>query len=299
MKIFFFLFIVFIQALVHQISFAQELDQKPEELPAQTVEPQVEQPAHEEPKTSTKILNIKAGASLQNYRYEEPGLISHTGILIGAWLNWNYDVPYYKGAVHAEINTGHIDYDGALCDVNSGNCVDYKSKTSELIIRLSHRLGIEITDNFQIFAGVGYRYLFDKGEGAGFYRRIGDYWILPLGFTSSIMWDELNTKVVFDYEYDHFLFGQIQSKLSDVNSTYSDVKHPQNRGRAQRIMLGFEPLPDVDSPHPWMFYFFFEDWAIPQSERAELLINGAHSGKFFYEPENRSNAYGLRVGWSY
>jgi len=247
----------------------------------------------------SKPLNIKAGATLQNYRYEEPGLMSHTGILIGAWLNWNYEVPFYKGAVQSEINTGRIDYDGALCDVNSGNCVEYKSKTNDLIFRVSHRLGFEVNEQLQLFVGLGYRYLFDKGEGTGFYRRVGEYWMLPFGFSTCVMWTELNTKVVFDYEYDHFIAGKIESKLSDVNSTYSDVKHLQNKGRAQRLMVGFEPQVEVDNPHPWMFYFFYENWAIPQSESAELLINGQRSGQLFYEPENRSNAYGLRIGWAY
>lgn len=295
MKFFLSVFILIFQIAVR----AEEPDLQPEDQvskPAQeALVPEKESP----PPTSSKPLNIKAGATLQNYRYEEPGLISHTGVLIGAWLNWGYEVPYYKGTIQSEINTGHIDYDGALCDVNSGDCVDYKSKTTELIIRISHRLGIDVTETFQVFAGLGYRYLYDKGEGVGFYRRIGDYWIVPLGFTTSVMWEELNTKVIFDYEFNYFLSGQMQSKLSDVNSTYSDVKHPQNRGRAQRITVGFEPQPEVDTPHPWMFYFFYENWSIPQSDRAELLINGSRSGKFFYEPENRSNAYGLRVGWSY
>lgn len=277
--------ILFCQIAVSSEVRGDELDLQPE--------PQVAPPV------LPKSLNIKAGATLQNYRYEEPGLISHSGVLIGAWLNWNYEVPFYKGAVHSEINTGRIDYDGALCDVKTGDCVDYKAKTTELIVRISHRLGLEVTEAFQVFAGLGYRYLYDKGDGAGFYRRIGDYWILPLGFTASLMWSERNTKVIFDYEYDYFLSGKIESKLSDVNSTYSDVKHSQNRGRAQRIMIGFEPQPEAESSRPWMFYFFYENWSIPQSERAELFIGGEHSGKFFYEPENLSNAYGLRVGWAY
>lgn len=282
---------------------------KPLPLPPPLNSPAVKEPSPTEPVLDESLaeslnpFHLKVGASLQNYRYEEPALMSHTGVLIGAWLDWLYKVPYYTGSLHAEMNTGKLDYNGALCDVNTGDCHEYKSKTNDVILRATHRFSFSADEIFQhpvqIFFGVGYRYLYDKGDGVGFYRRIGQYWILPVGFTTSVMWNELKTKVVFDYEFDYFLAGAIESKLSDVNLTYSDVKHLQNRGRAQRLIVGFEPQPEPDHPHPWMFYFFYENWSIPQSERAELLINGAHSGKFFYEPENRSNAYGIRVGWSY
>lgn len=256
----------------------------------------------EEPDLQPESLtpyNLKVGATLQHYRYEEPGLISHTGILIGAWLNWFYPTPFYTGVLQGDLNSGRIEYDGALCNVNTNQCTQYKSKTNELIIRLSHRFQFEVTASFQAFAGLGYRYLFDKGEGSGFYRRVGQYWILPVGFTARLPWTLNDAEISLDAEYGFFLKGQIQSSLSEVNGTYGDVKHTQNQGRSLKLTLGFETPTTADNPRPWLFYFFYENWSISSSDQVELSIGGQASGKFYYEPENHSDAFGLKIGWAY
>lgn len=263
------------------------------------MEIQPSQAATETPSTLMRPLHIRVGASLQSYRYVEPGLVSHSGVLIGAWLNWLYQVPFYTGEIQSEIASGQLDYSGALCDVNTGDCLAYKAKTSELIVKISHRLGWQLHETTRLFLGLGYRFLFDKGEGVGFYRRVGQYWYLPLGFSSTVVWKELNTHLIFDLEYGFFLKGAMESKLSDVNSTYSDIRHTQDRGQTWRFSVGLEPQASVDTPRPWIFSVFYEGWSIPQSEKAELLISGQHVGKYYYEPENHSSAYGLRVGWFY
>lgn len=249
---------------------------------------------------SEPFYHLLVGVSLQNYRYVEPGLISHNGILLGAWLNWDYKlIPQYSGKILADLATGNIDYDGALCDVDTNKCVDYKAKTNELIFKISHRFNFEVYQKINLFLGYGYRYIYDKGEGTGFYRRIGQYWLLPVGVSASIPWAEMQTSFMMDFEYDFFVSGAIESFLSDVNHAYSDIKHEQNQGNALRITFGFEPDVTEKNPLPWKVYLFYEKWLIGESDRVQLFISGQPSPNFFREPENRSEAIGVKIGWSY
>ncbi len=252
----------------------------------------------EEP-PATVDLSLKVGASLAYYRYVEPTLISQTGFLIGAWLNWDYHLLFYRGVLQAEIHNGELNYDGAICQIKTNQCSDYKAKTTDLIFKLAHRFTYDFNDTFSAFAGLGYRFLYDKGEGSGFYRRTGQYLYVPVGFSTRLEMNSWPGVLIFEAEYDYFLNGAIESKLSDVNSAYSDVNHKQNKGYAVRLTLSFEAQKKPDDLRAWNYGVYTERWSIAKSDRAELLENGVSSGTFFYEPENFSETLGLKVGFSY
>ena len=41
---------------------------------------------------TAKNPTLLAGVTLSQYRYSEPGFISHAGVLIGAWMHFNYSL---------------------------------------------------------------------------------------------------------------------------------------------------------------------------------------------------------------
>ena len=253
----------------------------------------------DEPDVNKVTTRWNAGASLAYYRYVEPSLISQTGFLIGAWAQFDYHALFYTGVVQGDLQNGQLDYDGAICQINSNQCSDYKAKTNELIMKLAHRFSFEGSDFVRPFFGLGYRYLYDKGEGAGFYRRTGQYFYVPLGVTLLTAWSNPDGVFIFDVEYDYFLNGMIESKLSDVNRAYGDVTHQQNHGQALKISFIFEESKKVDDLRAWSYGVFAEKWSIPKSDRAELLKDGVSSGTYFYEPENFSETLGVKIGFIY
>ena len=250
---------------------------------------------------SPKVYPVKAGATLQYYRYVEPALISHTGFFIGAWVDFDYEVPIFSGKVQADLLSGQLNYDGAICDISTtpNTCRSYKAKTNDLIFKVAHRLAFQVTDQFDIFAGLGYRYLYDKGDGPGFYARTGQYIYAPVGFTVKHQLSDDRGLLNLDFEYATFLSGVMESQLSNVNRSYSDVKHKQNKGSVVRISLGFAQTKQPDDLRPWFYSAYFEQWSIAKSDEVELLINGVRSGKSIIEPENFSESIGIKVGFGY
>lgn len=244
-------------------------------------------------------LSLHAGAEFDYYHYEEPGVVDHSGLLIGAWIRWAYILPYYQGEVQGDLKTGQLDYSGSICNITTSICTAYKAKTNVVILKLAHRFQYSMDDDLSVFAGVGYRYLYDKGEGSGFYRRIGQYFYLPLGLTTKYLIQSGPNYLVFDFEYDQFISGQIESKLSDTNQSYSDVKHSQNQGRAFKLIFGYETVASFEIPKPWHYQLIYEKWLLEQTDDALLLINGGNSGKSLIEPKNYSEMIGLQIGWDY
>lgn len=242
--------------------------------------------AQEENTSSSSDSHLTIGPELRYYRYVEPGLIQHTGALYGVWANWFYQLGSFKGVIDANLIIGNLKYDGALCDTNTSVCTDYSSTTNEMIHRVTHRFDYQVTSDLHVFAGGGFRYLYDKGEGVGFYTRSGTYLFLPVGVTYNL------SDFSLDVEYDIFLGGTMVSKLSDVNSTYGDITHTQKTGYGIQVTAGYHAK-------PISYYLFYETWNVRDSDTVELKINGAPSGLYFTEPKNFSESWGFKVGWAF
>lgn len=241
-----------------------------------------EQPSVEETSSSSGS-HLTVGGEIRHYRYVEPGLIQHTGILYGVWVNWFWQSKYFKGVIDANLISGSLKYDGALCDINTNVCTDYSARTYDLIHRVTHRFEYAINSDFTAFAGGGFRYLYDKGDGTGFYTRTGTYLFLPVGVRYQ------NSNFSLDTEYDIFLGGTMVSKLSDVNSGYSDVTNTQKSGYGVQVTAGYHTN--------LSYYLFYETWNVRDSDVVEMKINGNPSGIGITEPKNFSESWGFKVGW--
>jgi hypothetical protein len=236
--------------------------------------------------------NLKIGAELVSYRYAEPGLISHSGFLYGVYGEgfWNPSVNV-KGILAIDLIVGVLNYDGALCEVKTNVCTDYKAKTNDLIFRMTHRFEYSVSERFNIFAGPGIRYLIDKGDEPAFYTRLGTYIFAPIGFNFSV--PTADDTLFLDLEYDLFLVGTMQSRLSEVNSTYSDITHTQKEGSGHKITIGYQQ--NKTHANPITASLFFESWTIGASNLERLYVNGQPSTTAFVEPKNFSESFGVKV----
>ena len=236
---------------------------------------------------------LTIGAEAVQYRYVEPGLIAHQGYLIGFFAELPWSRPSgFQGLFKGNLLFGQLDYDGGLCDVNTGQCSAYQAKTTDVISRITHRFIFPMPRGFDFFVGPGLRYLYDRGEGSGFYTRTGIYIFAPIGL--SFKKDDYS----LDLEADIFLKGLMHSKLSEANSTYGDVDHTQSAGFGH-ILTVSKKITDAKWFQNLIVSIYYESWDVSHSDVVELQVNGSASGKFFIEPKNFTQAFGFRLGVFY
>lgn len=247
--------------------------------PISKQEPKIEQPssAKAEPKSFT------VGPELRQYTYSEPGLVQHSGLLYGVWAEWYWTSALGNGKLYGNIVYGIIDYSGQLCN-QLNNCVPYEAKTLDIITKVATRLDFELHKTFRFFGGVGFRYLYDMGEGTGFYQRTGQWAFIPLGAE----WD-LQTgvgKFSVELEYDHIIYGKIRSNLSQVGAGYEDLEMDQS---GYGLVLGLSYQLNSD----WKLNGFYERWDLNRSNSVST------NGQTFAEPKNHSDSFGVRLGWMF
>lgn len=230
---------------------------------------------------SAQSRAITLGTELRYYNYTEPGVVSHTGALYGVWGEWLWHSFIGDGRLKGNAIFGSITYDGALCDINGNNCTPYTANTNDIITKVSSRLELSPTKLFKLYGGVGLRYLYDKGEGTGFYQRTGTWIYIPIGFESKFSIAKHN--IVIDLEYDAIVSGQMKSGLSEIDSSLSDITHKQT-GYGYALDIGY-----VVSKK-WILSAFYEAWVLNRSDVVQT------NGLFFVEPENRSNSFGVKIG---
>ena len=225
----------------------------------------------------------------------EPGLIADSGYLFGVYGDASFSISkLIRGILTADFASGTLNYDGSVCNINTGSCTDYSAKTQDVIIHVTQRFDFELSERVSLFMGPGFRVLIDKGVGSGFYTRFGTYLYAPLGITFQLPRSE--GIYVLDLEYDLFLRGTMKSYLSETNSKYSDINHTQTNGSGFRFSVKDQT---VFYDRSVSFLLFYENWSIGDSDPQPLMINGAPSGKFYSEPKNFTDAVGLGLGLSF
>lgn len=236
------------------------------------------------------IENLELGGHLINYRYTEPGLISHSGYLFGVFARVPMKLtPNVVGLLDSDLAVGTLDYDGSLCD-KFNNCTDYKAKTYDAIFRTVYGFHYIVSEQIQLYSGPGLRYLYDKGIGVGFYTRIGTYFFIPLGI--QINFTRFSGLFNLDIEYDFFLSGLMKSKISEADATLSDVNHKQTKGSGSKFSLRYTAM------NSKVFWFAgYENWSIGDSNVEPKIINGVDSGNSFIEPKNFTDAVSVGTGY--
>jgi hypothetical protein len=228
------------------------------------------------PKSAAKSFVV--GGEVRSYRYEE-SRVTHSGLLYGVWGEWFWSSALGYGKLYGSLLYGIIDYDGYACNVDLTVCNSLKAPTTDLITRLASRFEIKLSQNFEIFAGLGYRYLYDKGEGGSFYTRTGQWGFIPLGGIFK------QGKFQFELEYDLVVYGSVKSNLSEAISTLPDIESKQTGGSGLVLSGGYRFNDE------FILYAFYEAWNMPDS--ASVIVGNTK----FTEPENKAQSYGIRLGY--
>jgi hypothetical protein len=225
------------------------------------------------------------GLSVSSYQYQEPGVMSSSGIKMGVDLRATkvlQQEQFIRGDVRYAFGT--VDYTG------SGQA----SGEPDLYFEIRGLVGKDNPTNAAVFSpyiGLGYRHLFNDARGitstgATGYRRTSQYFYLPIGI---IHRQALNDQAQLEstLEYDHLLLGIQSSKLSDAGLGYGDVTNKQNSGYGLKLDVIY--LKDKLGIGPYVHY-----WNIDKSETATVYQHGAPVG-IGWEPENNTVEFGLKA----
>jgi hypothetical protein len=234
---------------------------------------------------------FQAGIVGNYFEYKEPGNIDVeiSGLMAG--ISGKYTYRGRKRFVFsAEVEyTSDIDteYDGATW---GGTPVAADSDDWIIESRLLAGGEANPAGDFSIkpYTGLGIRYWYNDIEGAGSYRRVSDYWYIPVGALFTYKVSE-NFRWGIALEYDLFLLGHIRSYLSDVNPGYNDVDLYQTSGYGLRLSA---PLTYRSFQiEPYLYY-----WDIDESDTELLTLNGVPY-IYVYEPDNETTVFGIRINY--
>ena len=239
-------------------------------------------PAKTQTRSERVSKSFQFGIELRQYKYEEPGFVEHNGLLYGFWGEWLWRSAMGSGRTNADILFGTLKYDGALCDI-SNNCTPYTANTKDIIAKGSIRLEFPLATSTNLITGIGGRYLYDKGEGIGFYQRTGTWLFLPAGVNFNL--ETSVGKLIFEAEYDYIFYGNFRSNLSEVGSSFTDLTHTQT-GYGLYLSTGLQF-------NDFSISGFYELWDLNESNTVES------NGLFFIEPKNDSKAFGVKAGFRF
>ncbi len=230
--------------------------------------------------------SLFVGLDLRSYKYDEPGFVTHTGMLYGVWFeyitNSSIGLIGTKGTI---LYGGNLKYDGALCD-SLGNCTPYSTEQQkDIIANANFDYFIKTNTNFTYKIGAGYRYLYDSVSETGFYQRTGAWIYLPIGVLIDANL-QANMKLQFDLAYSFIVYGGIKSNLSEVSSQYSDIYLSQTGN-------GLNFSANLIMQKAYKVGLYYESWNLNESGF------GTTGGLTVVEPKNNSASYGVRFGYDF
>jgi len=230
------------------------------------------------------------GLEISSYRYEEVNngafFMSNEGNKVGLTGSFSQRLAkdWFWGA-EARVAQGYVSYNSA----SSGN----KGSNPDVITEIRITGGQDHDVDSQVLApyfGLGYRSLFNdlRGyatTGAAGYRRLSEYYYLPLGLTHRLRLSP-QARLSTSLEYDLLLVGQQRSYLSDVNATSNDPLNMQRQGYGLRLLAAYETF-------NWSIGAFMNYWNIADSDLSLHTLGGVPSG-LIMEPQNTTREIGMR-----
>ena len=145
---------------------------------------------------------------------------------------------------------------------------------------------------FAIHFGVGSRHLFNEEvpEDPADYSREISYSYIPIGLrfitdTSS------GLKLEFDMTYNLFLSGEVKTYFAERGYS-NDLLFAQNEGK------GVYASATIWGDY-WKVVGYMHSWSIEDSESGTATYIADGSVGEFYEPENTTKSYGIRVAVSF
>jgi len=224
------------------------------------------------------------GGQVSHYQYEEPNFMKLEGErtgFVGAYTFTGPNRVYTR--IDLRVSYGLLEYES----VGTGTMDDVPDWIGEarVVVGRDYLTGASIA--LSPYIGFGYRFLYNdlrgySSTGAVGYRRYSHYYYVPVGVTARFRAGE-RWVVAPTVEYDWFLSGRQESKLSDTGLGLPDVTNDQKNGRGYRANLMLET-------GRWAFGPWFHYWKIKDSEI--VPIGG---GLGVIEPENSTREYGVEL----
>lgn len=239
--------------------------------------------------------NSSVGVGVEGFydRYREPGLMEDSGTHGSITGYYRYDTSNLFGALDGRVSYGTSDYESDISGSSSG--------TPEWEFEGRGRLGFSFTlwgGTMSPYTGLGARYFLQQGKGyfttnfAGAYdRRIFQTYI-PIG-ASYTMTTEGGWTITPQAEFDLLLYGDVNSRLSNVGPTYYNVSNTQELGSGygirSELMFGKSA-----SGYAWQAGPFVRYWKVNDSE-----VTYDPSGTGWIEPKNDriQGGVAVRVLW--
>jgi len=254
-----------------------------------------------------KKHQINMDWEISTIKYEEPNVMEDKGVMNGIAGSYIYRPSYGELLYNRYVNTYRFDgkYGWGKVDYEASNGATLDD-IDDYMFEFRGIVGSEY-DAFPydlfIYSGFGYRYLNDDTGGmisyvgsTGYYgyEREANYYYLPLGIEVSNKLKN-NWKIIFNGEYDIFLYGKQISHLSDgdpfIPTNNDDLENEQHKGYGIRGSV--KVIKDFGlvsfSVEPFVRY-----WNIEQSDIERAYVDGAYS--CFVEPENNSLETGVKLG---
>ncbi len=223
------------------------------------------------------------------YTYEEPGPdIKDTGTFFGlngavTWRDWvpviqkehKYEGTKWMQRLEARFAFGTIDYEGYTVNTKTGERTPLNiDGIDDYVMEFRALMGVDYlkpTSMETIYAGLGYRYLYDDFQ----YSRESTYLYVPIGLktTGNL---KGNWSVDATAEFDILLWGQQVS--GDI------LEFEQDTGYGLRGSVRFQKH---GKKTDFIFEPFVRYWNIDDSD--------VDCG--FYEPQNETLEIGIKFGW--
>lgn len=242
-----------------------------------------------------RTYNWSLSAGTLNYSYKEGDLMSINGHMTSIQGSFTGDFdsmgPMYFTA-DLQYASGGTSYDGAtLAEDSSGN-IHATPKTSgskDGFLNARALFGGHVFNDFNsqvnLYGGLAYWRLKNRISGDGGYDRAIDYIYLPVGFGLKYKITR-RLQVYGNADYNVFLTGASDSKLSQVGSNYQDMNFKLYSGRGYRITAGaaFDMGGWSLSVEP-----YYWTWDVDISE---YEFQGS---KVWFEPANKTRMTGVNV----
>ena len=196
------------------------------------------------------------------YRYEEPGVMTNTGVLYGVAGAYTRFLDPKFLRLEGGLSVGEVEYDGSLLDGTPYTSGGNRDLLANIRI-LGGRLWQTGTWDTQLYLGLAYRYLNDDStqDWAG-YNRHSNYFYVPLGLKG---YHDLadHWQLGLGGEVDILLIGV---QISDMGDGSSPVTNTQWPGLGARASVEFRrKMGKVDfAAAPFLQYWWVDESSISE-----------------------------------
>jgi hypothetical protein len=239
---------------------------------------------------SPPFLSAEAGYQLSHLTYKESSLnVREKGWLQGVFARATIHTPVgLMVRAEGDASRGSLDYDGATW----GGTPLTSSGVSRLTnARLLTGWDLNLGSwALTPYAGLGWRYWYDRQDGSGFYTRETTYTYLPLGAEVNLDLGDA-WRLRLQAEVEVLLWGRNRSRLSEADSALGDAELDLRQGLGWLVSVGVTREMGLFALRLEPFFWY---WDVKRSDSQPLYWHNLRLGSV-YEPDSTSATWGLRV----